>query len=39
MAAMKGLDDPTPDPRQLRQDSPSVYELTSEIFAESSTPI
>ena len=32
-AAMKGLDDPTPDPRQLRQDSPSVYELTSEIFA------
>ena len=30
---MKGLDDPTPDPRQLRQDSPSVYELTSEIFA------
>ena len=32
-AAMKGLDDPTPDPRQLRQDSASVYELTSEIFA------
>ena len=32
-AAMKGLDDPTPDPRQLRQDSPSVYELTSEIVA------
>ena len=32
-AAMKGLDDPTPDPRQLRQDSASVYELTSEIIA------
>ena len=32
-AAMKGLDDPTPDPRQLRQDSASVYELTSEIVA------
>ena len=32
-AAMKGLDDLTPDPRQLRQDSPSVYELTSEIVA------
>ena len=32
-AAMKGLDDPTPDPRQLRQDSASIYELTSEIFA------
>ena len=30
---MKGLDDPTPDPRQLRQDSASIYELTSEIFA------
>ena len=32
-AAMKGLDDLTPDPRQLRQDSASVYELNSEIFA------
>ena len=32
-AAMKGLDDSTPDPRQLRQDSASVYELTSEIVA------
>tara|TARA_B000000475_G_scaffold68710_1_gene55127 strand:+ start:356 stop:2698 length:2343 start_codon:yes stop_codon:yes gene_type:complete len=32
-AAMKGLDDSTPDPRQLRQDSASVYELTSEIIA------
>ncbi|MDC3125180.1 TonB-dependent receptor, partial [Gammaproteobacteria bacterium] len=32
-AAMKGLDDPTPDPRQLRQDSASIYELTSEIVA------
>ena len=32
-AAMKGLDDPTPDPRQLMQDSASVYELTSEIVA------
>ena len=32
-AAMKGLDDPTPDPRKLRQDSASAYELTSEIFA------
>ena len=32
-AAMKGLDDPTPDTRQLRQDSASVYELTSEIVA------
>ena len=32
-AAMKGLDDPTPDPRQLRQDSISDYELTSEVFA------
>ena len=31
-AAMKGLDDPTPDPRQLRQDSISDYELTSEVF-------
>tara|TARA_Y100000768_G_scaffold371880_1_gene339000 strand:+ start:3172 stop:5541 length:2370 start_codon:yes stop_codon:yes gene_type:complete len=32
-AAMKGLDDTTPDPRKLRQDSASVYELTSEIVA------
>ena len=30
---MKGLDDPTPDPRQLRQDSISDYELTSEVYA------
>jgi hypothetical protein len=32
-AAMKGLDDSVSDPRKLRQDSPSVYELSSEIFA------
>ena len=32
-AAMKGLDDPTPDPRQLRQDTLSDYELSSEVFA------
>ena len=32
-AAMKGLDDITPDPRQLRQDTLSDYELTSEIIA------
>ena len=32
-AAMKGLDDPTSNPRKLKQDSASVYELTSEIIA------
>ena len=32
-AAMKGLDDPTLNPRKLKQDSASVYELTSEIIA------
>ena len=31
-AAMKGLDDPTPDPRKLAQDSRSEYELSSEII-------
>ena len=30
---MKGLDDPTLNPRKLKQDSASVYELTSEIIA------
>ena len=32
-AAMKGLDDTTLNPRKLKQDSASVYELTSEIIA------
>ncbi|MDB4848897.1 TonB-dependent receptor [Gammaproteobacteria bacterium] len=32
-AAMKGLDDPTPNPRMLAQDSSSDYELSSEIIA------
>jgi len=32
-AAMKGLDDPTPNPRKLAQDSASDYELSSEIIA------
>ncbi len=31
-AAMKGLDDKTPNPRKLAQDSASDYKLTSEIF-------
>ena len=31
-AAMKGLDDKTPDPRKLAQDSLSDYKLTSEVF-------
>ena len=31
-AAMKGLDDKTPDPRKLAQDSLSDYQLTSEVF-------
>ena len=29
---MKGLDDKTPDPRKLAQDSLSDYQLTSEVF-------
>jgi iron complex outermembrane receptor protein len=32
-AAMKGLDDPTPNSRRLAQDSASDYELSSEIIA------
>ena len=32
-AAMKGLDDPTPNPRKLTQDSASDYQLSSEIIA------
>ena len=32
-AAMKGLDDPTPNPRKLAQDSASDYQLSSEIIA------
>ena len=32
-AAMKGLDDTTPNPRRLAQDSDSVYKLSSEIIA------
>jgi len=32
-AAMKGLDDPTPDPRRLAQDSASDYQLSSEVLA------
>ena len=32
-AAMKGLDDPTPNPRRLAQDSASDYELSSEVIA------
>ena len=31
--AQKGIYDPTPGPRRLAQDSPSVYELTSEIYS------
>ncbi|MDC0185093.1 TonB-dependent receptor [Rhodobiaceae bacterium] len=31
-AAMKGLDDQTPNPRKLSQDSMSDYQLSSEIF-------
>jgi iron complex outermembrane receptor protein len=31
-AAMKGLDDKTPNPRKLAQDSASDYKLSSEIF-------
>ena len=29
---MKGLDDKTPNPRKLAQDSMSDYQLTSEVF-------
>jgi iron complex outermembrane receptor protein len=32
-SAMKGIDDPSPDPRDLSQDSISSHELTSKIFA------
>ena len=32
-SAMKGIDDPTPDARDLRQDSISNHELTSSVFA------
>jgi len=32
-AAQKGLLDPTPDPRQLRQDSRADFELTSELYS------
>ena len=32
-SAMKGIDDPTPNPRDLRQDSISNHELTSSVFA------
>ena len=32
-AAMKGLDDPTPNPRRLAQDSASDYQLSSEVLA------
>ena len=32
-AAIKGIDDPTPDPRRLSQETVSDYELTSKIFA------
>ena len=32
-AAMKGLDDPTTDPRRLAQDSASDYQLSSEVLA------
>ena len=32
-SAMKGIDDPSPDPRDLSQDSISNHELTSKIFA------
>lgn len=32
-AAMKGLDDPTPNPRELAQDSASDYQLSSEVLA------
>ena len=30
---MKGIDDPTPNARDLRQDSISNHELTSSVFA------
>jgi iron complex outermembrane receptor protein len=32
-AALKGLDDPTPNPRELAQDSVSDYQLSSEVLA------
>ena len=32
-AAQKGLLDPTPDARELRQDSLAAYELTSELYS------
>ena len=32
-AAQKGLLDPTPNPRELRQDSLAEYELTSELYS------
>lgn len=32
-SAMKGIDDPTPNPRDLSQDSVSNHELTSSVFA------
>ena len=32
-SAMKGIDDPTPDPRELDQDAPSMQVLTSSIYA------
>ena len=32
-SAMKGIDDPSPNPRDLRQDSVSNHELTSSVFA------
>ncbi len=32
-SAMKGIDDPTPNPRDLMQDSVSNHELTSSVFA------
>ena len=32
-SAKKGIDDPTPNPRDLRQDSISNHELTSSVFA------
>lgn len=31
-AGIKGIDDPTPDERELSQDSPSSYELDSELY-------
>ena len=32
-SAMKGIDDPTPNTRDLRQDTISNHELTSSVFA------